>query len=45
MQWLQTCMKKVADLNVFKGQSPNHVLVNEYKCNEGIMVITKSFLN
>nr|CAH0103757.1 unnamed protein product [Daphnia galeata] len=35
-QWLQTYLDKIADLNVFSG-TPNHVLINEYKPNEGIM--------
>jgi hypothetical protein len=31
-------LDKIADLNAFSG-TPNHVLINEYKPNEGIMVI------
>ncbi|EFX74607.1 hypothetical protein DAPPUDRAFT_307189 [Daphnia pulex] len=35
-QWLQTCIDKVVALNTFC-DAPNHVLINEYKPNEGIM--------
>ncbi|KAK4037582.1 hypothetical protein OUZ56_029613 [Daphnia magna] len=35
-QWLQTWIEKVAGFQVFS-HLPNHVLINEYKPNEGIM--------
>ena len=38
LQWLQCCMDKVANLGIFGEKKPNHVLINEYKPNEGIMV-------
>jgi len=41
-QWLQQCMDKVAALQMFGEKKPNHVLINEYKPNEGIMVILKT---
>ena len=30
--------KKVEELNVFDGREANHVLVNEYKAGQGILV-------
>lgn len=39
-QWLQTWIEKVAGFQVFS-HLPNHVLINEYKPNEGIMVIVE----
>ena len=41
IQWLQTCIDKVAVLDVFTDKAPNHVLINEYKPNEGILVISE----
>ncbi|XP_025832653.1 alpha-ketoglutarate-dependent dioxygenase alkB homolog 6 [Agrilus planipennis] len=35
--WLQVYMDKVTNLNIFGDKSPNHVLVNEYLSNQGIM--------
>jgi len=37
-QWLETYVNKVGALQVFDGIKPNHVLVNEYKPGQGIMV-------
>ncbi|KAF7993111.1 hypothetical protein HCN44_005892 [Aphidius gifuensis] len=37
-QWLQKYMNKIKDLNIFKNNTqPNHVLINEYLPNQGIM--------
>lgn len=36
-QWLQLYMDKVSKLNMFGDKKPNHVLINEYKPNQGIM--------
>ena len=33
--WLTTYCKKIAQLNIFEGNTPNHVLVNEYKRGQG----------
>ncbi|CAN8000644.1 unnamed protein product [Ixodes hexagonus] len=35
--WLVDISSKVADLDMFGGRKPNHVLVNEYKPGEGIL--------
>lgn len=35
--WLKTYNDKIAAYNVFGGNKPNHVLVNEYLPNQGIM--------
>lgn len=35
--WLQLYMDKVAILNCFGDKKPNHVLINEYEPNQGIM--------
>ena len=37
-QWLQKYAKKIAELGTFEDKIPNHVLVNEYKAGQGIMV-------
>lgn len=35
--WLQVYVDKIANLNIFDGQRPNQVLVNEYLPGQGIM--------
>lgn len=38
-QWLQKCVDKVTSLGIFDDQHiPNHVLINEYRPGQGIMV-------
>ena len=38
--WLTTYIDKIFQLGVFPEMNkPNHVLINEYKPNEGIMVM------
>lgn len=36
--WLLNYTEKISDLGAFAGKSANHVLVNEYRPEEGIMV-------
>lgn len=36
--WLLKYTEKISDLGAFAGKSANHVLVNEYRPEEGIMV-------
>ncbi|KAL1491774.1 hypothetical protein ABEB36_012323 [Hypothenemus hampei] len=38
--WLQEYIEKIANLNIFDGKKPNHVLVNEYLPGQGIMAHT-----
>lgn len=38
-------MNKIAMLDPFEGNNPNHVLVNEYLPGQGIMVMTILDLN
>lgn len=37
-QWLKRYTEKLLKMDVFEGKEPNHVLVNEYKPGQGIMV-------
>lgn len=38
-------MNKIKDLNVFDNKKqPNHVLINEYLSNQGIMVLFTKFI-
>lgn len=36
--WLLSYTEKISELGAFAGKSANHVLVNEYRPEEGIMV-------
>lgn len=38
--WLLKYTNRISDLGAFNGKAANHVLVNEYKPGEGIMVNT-----
>ncbi|KAK6181298.1 hypothetical protein SNE40_009181 [Patella caerulea] len=36
-QWLKIYTERIAKLGIFAGQTPNHILVNEYLTGQGIM--------
>lgn len=36
-QWLQTYLNRIHELNLMNGNKPNHVLVNEYLPDQGIL--------
>ena len=36
--WLEAYAARLGDLGIFGGARPNHVLINEYRPGEGIMV-------
>ena len=38
LQWLDEVAASLTALGVFGGKAPNHLLVNEYRPNQGIMV-------
>ncbi len=43
--WLLKYTEKISALGAFAGKTANHVLVNEYKPGEGIMVKRESALD
>lgn len=42
LQWLESLSERLAALEVCGDKKPNHVLVNEYKSGQGIMVSYRS---
>ena len=43
-KWLQSYALKLSEMNIFEGNTPNHVLINEYLSGQGIMVSIHDFL-
>jgi hypothetical protein len=43
--WLDKYCTKLSDLQLFDSYKPNHILVNEYKPGQGILLIFYFFFN